>query len=431
MPVRRNAESLAAAEREFLQHRAAVLSTLRISYPWVADPEELYQSAWVELLEVRARGEVVNNPRALLKKIVARRAIDLGRRRKAEPIEPLAPEIVDRPDLDDAVEIATARHLEADVVRQVIETLDPKHAVLLKLRFDFRLTAGEIQRYLGISEARFEKRMAQAYEAVRAKLGPEPEKAERWREHQRSLLLACESGIATPEQRARAQDLIDRDPQCRLMLRELRTTLRDVAVAIPLPPTVLELHQRRGPLAALLDWAEKAIAIVRPPGADIAVSRTTATLGEQAGATLAGGVGLGGAAKLAAACLALGGTAAVCVDQVVTRHKAPVAARAEKPTKRATQKSVVAPAPVIVRATPQPVTGQQVRLSKAELVAKANARARNRQQVTTPVSSPRARPPASPVPAGTTEFGPGATGSDPVAAAPAAAPQDGGGEFGP
>jgi RNA polymerase sigma factor (sigma-70 family) len=422
VPVHSNADSTATAEREFLQHRASVLSTVRISYPWVEDPEELYQSAWVELLEIRARGEVVNNPRALLKKIVGRRAIDMSRRRKAEPIEPLAPELVDRPDLDEPVEIATARHLEADVLRQVIDTLEPNHAVLLKLRFDLRLNAGEIQRYLGISEARFEKRMAKAYEAVRAKLGPEPRQAELWREHQRSLLLACEIGIASTEQRARAQDLVDRDPQCRLMLREMRTTLREIAVAIPLPPAVLELDQRRGPLSVMLDWAEKAIAIVRPPGADVALSRASATLGEQAGTTLASGLGVGGAVKIAAACLAVGGTAAVCVQQVVPRNRPPTAARPAP---------AVAPVPVVVRATAQPVTGQQVRQSPAQLIARAKARALERQQATTPVSSPRAQPPASPVPAGTTEFGPGASGSDPVASAPAAAPQDGGGEFAP
>jgi hypothetical protein len=48
-----------------------------------------------------------------------------------------------------------------------------------------------------------------------------------------------------------------------------------------------------------------------------------------------------------------------------------------------------------------------------------------------PVSSPKSTPPASPAPQGSTEFGPGNLGSNSAPQQPAAAPQDGGGEFTP
>ncbi len=48
-------------EREYVAHRAAVLAMLRADYRSLPDHEELYQEAWTELLELRARGEEIEN----------------------------------------------------------------------------------------------------------------------------------------------------------------------------------------------------------------------------------------------------------------------------------------------------------------------------------------------------------------------------------
>src|SRR4051812_37793481 len=81
----------AAIERDYAEHRTAVLAMLRADYPRLADPEELYQEAWAELLVLERRGEVVRNRRALLKKIAWRRAADAARRHRPEAIDPASP----------------------------------------------------------------------------------------------------------------------------------------------------------------------------------------------------------------------------------------------------------------------------------------------------------------------------------------------------
>ena len=59
-------------EREYRAHRDAVLAMLAVQFPRLVDPEELYQEAWAELLELELRGELVRNRRALLKTIAWR-----------------------------------------------------------------------------------------------------------------------------------------------------------------------------------------------------------------------------------------------------------------------------------------------------------------------------------------------------------------------
>jgi hypothetical protein len=41
---------------------------VQTDFPWLRDFDGLYQEAWTELLELEARGEVVQNRKALLKK---------------------------------------------------------------------------------------------------------------------------------------------------------------------------------------------------------------------------------------------------------------------------------------------------------------------------------------------------------------------------
>jgi hypothetical protein len=96
------------------------------------------------------------------------------------------------------------------------------------------------------------------------------------------------------------------------MLREMRSALRDVAVALP-PPALFE---QRGPgFGAVLEKAADAWAAAKHAMAS-ALGRGSgqSSAVEQAGAAGAAGVGGGAAAKLAAACIAAGGTAGVCVQ---------------------------------------------------------------------------------------------------------------------
>ena len=78
----RPADDARTFEREYREHRDAVLGMLGAQFPRLADPEELYQDAWAELLELERSGERVRHHRALLKTIAWRRAADTAKQRR-------------------------------------------------------------------------------------------------------------------------------------------------------------------------------------------------------------------------------------------------------------------------------------------------------------------------------------------------------------
>jgi hypothetical protein len=289
---------------------------------------------------------------------------------------------------------------------------------VLKLRFDRHLTAREIQAKLGISEKRLEAIVTEAYKKIAAQLVVGDDGETVWTRRQRSLLLACELGIASSRQRRRAQVMVDRDPHCRAMLRAMRSSLDDVAAVLPMP-VLVEEQERLGAIGRATSRLDEVLLALRHVGERLTGRGIPSTdLVEQAGV---GGAtaGAGAAAvKVVAACLALGGTAALCVEgsHRLTDHPA-------KP-----QQGQTAPSRSIAEPPRDHVT--VVGLRKATRTRQSKAKP-VRQKREMPVSSPKSTPPASPAPKGGTEFGPGAVGSSSAPKQPAAAPANGGGEFGP
>lgn len=414
-----NDVSASELEREFEQHREAVLAMLRTAFPRLADLEELYQEAWTELLVLERRGEVVRNRRGLLKTIARRRAADAVKRRRPEAIDPASPVLAEVADGDPLPDEHAQLRLDGDALRLVVESLDEREAAALKLRFDRHLPAREIQEVLGVSEKRLEAIVTKAYKKIEAQLAVDASGQTQWRRRQHSLLLACELGIASAGQQRRAQAMVSRDPACRAMLHAIRTNLGDVAAVLPMPVLVQE-RERVGGLARasgrLDEWWSAARHLAdRVVGRGAPDSRLLEQVGS-GGAT----VGTGAvAAKVVAVCLAVGGTGAICVDVAHHMRERPASAA---PPPRQVKQAVVEPARdhvVIVRLPKKSATK-----SKTNTI-KSNQAARH----TTPVSSPKSTAPASPAPKGSTEFGPGSLGSTSAPRQPASAPKDGGGEF--
>src|SRR5207237_1204588 len=79
---------VAEFEREYLAHREEVLGMLAASFRGLSDQEELYQEAWTELLEMRARGERPRDVQQLLRTIAWRRARDRLRKLGAVAVDP-------------------------------------------------------------------------------------------------------------------------------------------------------------------------------------------------------------------------------------------------------------------------------------------------------------------------------------------------------
>src|SRR4051812_37030321 len=195
-----------------LEHRRAVLGMLHTEFGGLPDHEELYQEAWTEALELRARGERVDNVRGLLLTIAWRRARDRLRNHKPELVEPDSGTLTFQLDPGPSPEEETEIRVEAATLRSVIDTLEPRQAAALKLRFDWHLDAKEIQRRLGVSPKRLEKIDTDAYKRVHACVSPDATGESEWTRRNRSLLFACEMGVATPAQRARAEHLVNSDP---------------------------------------------------------------------------------------------------------------------------------------------------------------------------------------------------------------------------
>jgi RNA polymerase sigma factor (sigma-70 family) len=260
----------AGIERDYAEHRAAVLGMLGADFPRLRDLEEIYQEAWAELLTIERRGEVVEHRRALLKKIAWRRAADATKRRRPDAIDPFSPALTAATDEQALPDEQAQLRLDGDALRLVVDSLDEQQAAVLKLRFDQQLTAREVQDQLGIGEKRLEAIITAAYKKIAAQLAVDEAGESRWMRRQRSLLLACELGIASSRQRRRAQTMVDRDPACRAMLHAMRTNLGDVAAVLPMP-VLAEEHDRLRAIAGAtsrLDelWASARQLTDRLPG---------------------------------------------------------------------------------------------------------------------------------------------------------------------
>jgi RNA polymerase sigma factor (sigma-70 family) len=407
-------------ERDYAEHRSAVLGMLVADFPRLPDPDEIYQEAWADLLALELRGETVQHRRALLKKIAWRRAADAVKRRRPEALDPSSRAFTDVSDDELLPDEQAQVRLDGEALRVLVESLDEQQAAVLKMRFDQHLSAREVQGRMGISEKRLEAIVTAAYKKIAAQLDPDASGDTRWTRRQRSLLLACELGIASSRQRRRAQAMVDRDPACRAMLRAMRSGLDDVAAVLPVP-VLVDQHDRLRGVARATGRLDEVLAGARHLGERL-TGRGAPNSGvvEQIGA---GGASVGAGAvtaKVVALCLAIGGTGAICVDVVdhLRDHPARAAVRPHH-----AKPGMIEPARDHV---------EVVRLPKKTVTATTpKHKATKTTKHTTPVSSPKSTPPASPAPKGSTEFGPGNLGSTSAPKQPAAAPQDGGGEFTP
>lgn len=397
-------------EREYLDHRNAVLAMLRSDYRSLPDHEELYQEAWTAILELRARGVEIDNVRALLKKIAWRRARDRVRKHTPEALDPdsylFAIQADDGPSADEQAVI----QMDAAIARQIVDSLEPRHAAVLKLRFEEHLDSAEIRKRLDVSPKRLEKIVTEAYKCVHAQLEKASTGETVWTRRQRSLLLACELGLATAEQRLRAQQMVADDPRCAAMLREMRSTLDRVAALLPVPVVVEQ--KERLPIG-LLDRFSELAAWSRDQVAS-ALSRFGGQASQVEQVGVGGAAGLSGAtaAKFAIACIAAAGGATVCVESGLLGGQAdkPPSAQASEP-----------PTP------PARLVSEKVPATTRPAAPKKRTPSRRKSR---PERKSFERAPASPARQGATEFEFEQTAPE-APAQPAAAPVNGGGEFTP
>ena len=392
-------------ERDYVAYRKDVVELLRAAFGDLIDVDEIYNEAWTTLLERRARGERVRGTRGFLRTVAWRRARDRVKRQRPTAMDPTSFAFTTQVDAAPTPDEQAEVHLEAETLRQIIEDLEPRHALVLKLRFDLHLTPAEIQQHLGLSAKRLEKIVTAAYKEVHAHLAQENGET-RWHRRQRSLLLACEAGLASPRQLRRAQRMVAADPACRAMLQEMRRALDQLAGLLSYPVIVGAEHER---LARVPGALSERLGVMRDWFADIA-ARTGghAPSIEQVGAGAASTASAGLAAKLAVVCFVTAGGALTCVETgLFQRHER------DRPHKERAAQDSSPPRrePRPVRTTPPPPPTPAKR-PKATTASTDNGGSK----------SANAKPSPLPAPEGSQEFGVGAIGSDAENHTPASAP---------
>lgn len=236
----------AVAERQagraaaaYQDHRGYVLGVLARRCGWLAtdEREALLHDAWTVLLEKERDGSLdvgaMRPPqvRAYLTQTAINKALDEGRRARARD-EPLG----DRDDFEAAGEApdeAADARMEGARVREIVGELSPRQQTIVKLRFFFDRSPGEIQELLGLTDRAYRRDLERAMALVSERY--ELVREGRFCDSRMSLIRAYVAGIAGPNREREAREHLATCPACRRFALDLRRATGKVAVLLPLP----------------------------------------------------------------------------------------------------------------------------------------------------------------------------------------------------
>jgi DNA-directed RNA polymerase specialized sigma24 family protein len=234
------------AARDYERHQRAVMGMLAKRFPRFDENErlEIYHEAWARVFAKRARGEEIHSLRAYLLQTAAAEAMNaVTRGRPPVPIGPDDPAVTTLADGEATVEERVLMRDQVRLARELIDSLDGRQRDLLKLRWDLQLNAHEIRAALGLTHRQYQRLAEEGAAAIASRVRDLEDGT--WSRRQRSLLTAClievadvdgiRAGIASEEQRAEAQRLLDSDPHVAALYVEVRGALRRAAAILPLP----------------------------------------------------------------------------------------------------------------------------------------------------------------------------------------------------
>jgi RNA polymerase sigma factor (sigma-70 family) len=312
---------LTPARTPYEEHRDYVLAVLGRRCRWLdpSDREALLHDAYAVLLEKQRTGSLdlatmrAPQVRAYLTQTALNKAMDEGKRAARRRSVSLDDEQLglDPPDPQRALDERLASSFDDARVREIVAELPERQQTVIKLRFFFNRTPGEIQRYLGITERvyrreleRATRHLAQRYQLVREGS---------FCESRRSLILAYVTGVAGPTRVAEARRHLETCPGCASMAADLHATMRQIAALVPAP--ALAVPAAHGLIA---HWAARG----RMRAVDVASATRDHALQtfarvEPSKAAALSNLRPGAAAALVAGCLAAGSTATYCIVQGV------------------------------------------------------------------------------------------------------------------
>jgi RNA polymerase sigma factor (sigma-70 family) len=286
------------------QHRRYVLAVLARRCRWLADDEReaLLHDAWAILLEKERSGALdvaamaPAQVRAYLTQTAVNRALDESRRARMrdEPLAegdraPAAPGTA----LDEVVDA----DVEAGRIREILGELSARQQTIVKLRFFFDRSPGEIQQLLGVTERAYRRDLERALAVVGERFALVRDGG--FCESRGSLIRAFVAGIAGPNRARKAREHLASCPACRHYALELRAATGRVAALAPMPVLTTD-DARLHHLAELLTT-----------GRDQAASLATRV--DPGSPLTAAGARPGALAAALTACLAVGGGTTYCV----------------------------------------------------------------------------------------------------------------------
>jgi RNA polymerase sigma factor (sigma-70 family) len=330
MPQERSAfETWLSREQSKLQRRAYHIAR-RTGLPRL-EREDVYSDAMEVIVRRLEDGETIESLTGYFIRTAEWVALDkrrtLRRRRsiagKHVSLEEVLSEDDQRPDrepVDIPCEVGASldsrvqQSWEHTLLGEVIEEMDRTARAVAWLRFVGGLPHWEIAAYLGLSEDQVKKQTSK----VRRRLadGVERVRSGSWCRSRRALLTRFALGEATEEECAKAGAHLAVCSGCRPLVHELRTARAALPALLPMPPAA-----EAPSLDAALGWCHE----LRDSGADLFRSARTALYdtvarwpvsGRTGASASAAGIG-GGAAKVAAVTLCVGGGTAVCIETLV------------------------------------------------------------------------------------------------------------------
>ncbi len=354
-------------------HRGYVLAVLARRCGWLADDEReaIFHDAYLVLLQKEACGDLEtiemhpHQLRAYIVQTAINKALDEGKRVERRRSEPIDEQVLAAPDAGPAPEELASASLDNARLREVVAGLAERQQTIVKLRFYFDRSPGEIQGLLGITERTYRRELERALKQVAE--GYTLVREGRFCEGRRSMILAYVAGIAGPNRARDAADHLASCPACACWAAEVREAARRASVLLPLPAIGASpgwVERLQGAVEVARDGASHLVTGAKQHAASMAARLDPSG----AGYTLTARPGAATATILG--CLALGGGATYCAVEGIPgwpdRSPAP---RAAKPSER----PAAAEAPEPKRAVPVTAAPRQPKQSPARSSAPGQA----------------------------------------------------------
>jgi RNA polymerase sigma factor (sigma-70 family) len=416
--------------------KSPLLERARAWFPTLRGSEQdLYQAAWTSLL---GSTRPIDDVEKYLEAALYSAGLKELRRRRRRPVVSLSTARFKNGDgghggLHQGTDALTDQTVllpdeqvqvreEAQWVAELLDELTPLQRRVIKLHWGCGLRRRETAALLGVSERSVKRQMEAAQPTIMKSV--ELARAGRWCESKQSLVIAYALGLLSPTRAAKARMHLKRCSACRATAYSVRQRLEGVAGLLPLP--VVALDHSSGVIARVAEVGDS----IRGTFVDLAsgakqhslalVSRTP--VGDATATQVAAGGGLRGSGTMVAAvaaCLAAGGGATYCTVEGLPTPVRSLPGVQEQPLRQSTENGERDDNP----AQPENVATVPVTEPVAQPVPSSDTAGLQESHETDNVA------PASPAPAGTSEFGsPPATRHT---SAPAPAPRGGGGEFTP